>query len=278
MVVLDFTRVICTESVELSSVPDLDPRARALAIETWRGRMVNEHISAQVFAGLVPQAMRAGMPPETQAELASMISDELRHARQCAAVVSTLGGAPIADAPELRVLPEHPETTRRVAFLRNLLSVSCLSETMAVSLLEAERRDLEEEGSAAAHVLKRILADEVTHARFGWRSLESWVPGLDEEERGLLSAYLPTALQYLVAHELDHLAPAPPPTRAAAHAGVCDGANARLLVFETIEDVIVPGLEGLGLEARAAWTEVGARLGRDAQVEARAKVERVSVA
>ena len=53
----------------LDDLPELTPDERAMAVRTWRGRMVNEHASAQVFAGLVPQLMRAALPGALQAEV-----------------------------------------------------------------------------------------------------------------------------------------------------------------------------------------------------------------
>ena len=35
--------------------------------------------------------------------------------------------------------------------------------------------------------------------------------------------------------------------------GLCSGSDARTLFYGTVERVIVPGLEALGLTARAAW-------------------------
>jgi hypothetical protein len=232
--------------------PALDPRERALVEETWRGRMVNEHISAQVFAGLVPQAMRAAIPHAFLVELAEMVGDELDHARRCAGVLHALGGDPRAPLPELRKLPEHATASPLGALLRNVISVSCMSETVAVALIQAERIDLG--GSPAAKVLGSILGDEVRHARFGWKLIEELAP-LSNPVREEVGAYLPVALAHLVAHELDHLSPAPPPTKRAAQCGACDGQNARLILFQTIETVIVPGLERFGLPARGSWQE-----------------------
>ncbi|MCK6548411.1 ferritin-like domain-containing protein [Myxococcota bacterium] len=233
----------------------LSARERTLVESTWRGRMVNEHISAQVYAGLLQQGMRAGIPPAFLDELAAMIAEELTHAKLCAAVLHHLGGDPIAPLPELAALPEHRDTTPLAALLRNVLSVSCLSETVAVALIQAERLDLGD--SPAASVLGEILGDEVGHASFGWRLFAALGP-LEPHVQGALAAYLPTALTHLVAHELAHLSPAPAPTAAAAYAGACDGENARLVLFSTIDEVIVPGLERHGLPAARAWAELRA--------------------
>ena len=59
MPVLDLTRAATEAAVELPAEYSLDETERLAAIGTWRGRMINDHISARVFAGLIPQMMAA---------------------------------------------------------------------------------------------------------------------------------------------------------------------------------------------------------------------------
>jgi hypothetical protein len=235
----------------LDDLPELTPDERAMAVRTWRGRMVNEHASAQVFAGLVPQLMRAALPGALQAEVPSMIADEYRHARQCAGVVLALGGDPVAPLPTIQPLPDHADVSPLEAVLRNVISVGCLSETVAVSVIRAEHAELE--GSTLGGVLATILADEVQHARFGWKLLGMLAPRLDADARARTSRYLVDALRHQIAWEVPKL-PVNLGLRAElAMAGVCDGAQARELFFATIGEVVVPQLEAAGLDGRAAW-------------------------
>ncbi|MCA9663445.1 MAG: ferritin-like domain-containing protein [Myxococcales bacterium] len=250
MAILDLHKQAAAVDLDLGAL-DLGDAERASAIATWRGRMVNEHISARVFAGLVPQMMRAEIDADHQAAVAEMISDELRHARLCAAAVLALGGAPRAELPQLTAVPEHGDATPIEAILRNVISVSCLSETVAVALIDSER--LRAGPPALAELLKRILADEVQHARFGWRLLDELSPRLDAATRGRLSDYLVVAFAHLREHELAHIPARPAPSAAAESIGVCDGNEARALLFDTIEGVIIPGLCAHGLAAKAAW-------------------------
>lgn len=243
MITLDLRDQVAEERLPPGRLPELPPEPLRLAQETWRGRMVNEHASATVFAGLLLQAVEAGASARDQAALAEMIREEHTHARRCAAVLNALGGVPTGRLPPVRPLPRHEAATRREAYFRNLLSVCCLSETVAVALIDAERLALR--GSLPGTVLQEILADEVGHARFGWRTLEE--AGLSADERTDLARYLPTALAHLVEHELAHLSPLPVPTEALAEAGVCDGALARTIFFQTVEEVVVPSLDRLGV-------------------------------
>jgi hypothetical protein len=230
--------------------PLADPEMSAVQ-RTWRGRMVNEHISAQVFAGLIPQLMRAGASAKRQSEAAEMIADELRHARLCAEVLWLVHGEPVAELPEIESMPQHEDAAPLEALLRNLLSVCCLSETVAVSLISAER--LASGPEAIAGVLKQILADEVRHARFGWKVVDEIAPTLSPQVRDRLSAYLRVAFAHLEAHELAHLGVGPEPSPEAMAIGLCDGREARRLFYDTVEGIIVPRLEAYGFEARGAW-------------------------
>ena len=254
MIDLDLTTV---EPLPLADPPELEGGARTLAHATWRGRMLNEHVSARVFAGLVDSGMRAGIGSARLEALAQMISDELRHAKMCASVLTALGGEARTPLPALDSVPMHDDAPALEGFLRNVISVSCLSETVAVALIGAER--LEVETPEISQVLKRILADEVQHARIGWKLLADLGPELDDSSRSRLSEYLVDAFESLEAHELSHIPAQPCPSIEAARAGVCDGREARSLFYETVQTVIVPGLEAQGLRARDAWMAASGR-------------------
>ena len=68
-----------------------------------------------------------------------------------------------------------------------------------------------------------------------------------------LSSYLVVAFRYLREHELQHLPLGSKPSDEAEEVGVCDGMEARKLFFETVNMVIIPGLEALGFAATDAW-------------------------
>lgn len=251
MPLLDLTQEARQANLTLD-VEALTAAERQEAISTWRARMVNEHISARVFAGIIGQMMAAGVSASKQEAVAQMISDELRHGRQCASVVYALGGEPIAQLPELLPVPIHEDASPLEGLLRNILSISCLSETIAVALISVEREQAGPE--VLAQTLKTILADEVQHARFGWSLLEELAPTLDDELKGRLGDYLVYAFAHLREHELAHLpVQQTPHSEQAKSYGLCDGKDARQLFFETVEQVIIPRLEEHGLPAALAW-------------------------
>jgi len=243
---LDLTRLAATRRLQLRAPGQLAPAV----IATWRGRMINEYMSSYVFAGLAEQ-LRAAGDLAAAARCEEFAAEEREHGALCGAVVEAAGGAARAVVAPPRAVPEHRQTTRRVAAARNLLSVSCLSETVAVALIGAERLEMPE--GALRDVLTRIWADEIGHARFGWAWLDAALPQLSDDERRALERYLPTALAHLEHHELAHLpADSQPPAEGKVY-GLCSGRDARVLFYDTVTEVIVPELERRGLRAEAAW-------------------------
>src|SRR5258706_75410 len=89
----------------------------------------------------------------------------------------------------------EPARARMPAIARNILSICCLSETIAVALIGAER--LEMPPGSLRELLSRIWSDEVGHARFGWRFLARAWPELAADERDAVARYLPIAFGHL---------------------------------------------------------------------------------
>jgi hypothetical protein len=241
------------------TVPDRPHLVRA-ARATWLGRMANEHGSARVFDTLAGQLAEAGFDEADVAACRRFAVEERQHGVLCGAVVESLGGEAVADIDPPIPVPRHEGVSRLEAALRNLLSVSCLSETVAVALIAAERAEMPR--GRLRQVLTRIWSDEVGHARFGWRIVNARVPGLPFEVRERLGAYLEVAFAHTEEHELRHLPVHAQPADGAV-LGLCAGSDARELFYETIESVIVPGLERAGLPAARAWENRAGRARRE---------------
>lgn len=231
-------------------VPDL-PHLYDAAIATWKARMVNEHGSARVFDAIAEQLAQAGFDRSVVEQCRGFAGEERMHGALCGAVVEALGGEAVAVPLDEVPIPTHDDVSPLEAVLRNLISVSCLSETIAVSLIGAERVEMPE--GALHDLLTRIFSDEVGHARFGWRIVHAEVPRLDDAARRRLSLYLRVAFGHLEQHELAHLPVGACPPQGGEALGLCSGSAARELFFATVDTVIIPQLEAIGLEARRAW-------------------------
>ncbi len=244
---------------------------RDAAIRTWTGRMVNEHGSSRVFEGLHRQFSALGLPERDLNRLKDFAAEEKNHGVLCGAVVEALGGEARAPAIPVIPFPEHPDATPLEGALRNLLSISCLSETIAVALIGAERLEMPE--GPLNTLLTKIYAEECGHANFGWRLLGDLLKSGDQSPdapfkltegcdsvsegtkdlRARLSDYLIVAFAHLESHEMKHLPLDSNPPPEGAELGLCSGASARKLFYATVEGIIIPGLESHGLAARSAW-------------------------
>jgi len=244
--VLDLREAARAHAPELS----VEAGLAELAIGTWRARMINEYRSGQVFEALADQLEAAGLDPAAIARCRGFAHEERQHGVLCGAVVEALGGQARAELPPDAAVPEHADVGRREAALRNLLSICCLSETVAVALIGLEREQLPP--GPLHELLTTIWADECGHANFGWRRLPELVPVDDAQALERLGAYLRVAFAHLEAHELAHLPERDPP-RGGQAIGLCSGSEARVLLTATVEQIIVPGLEQAGLPARQAW-------------------------
>ncbi|MFO0662201.1 MAG: hypothetical protein U0165_20560, partial [Polyangiaceae bacterium] len=61
------------------------------------------------------------------------------------------------------------------------------------------------------------------------------------------------ALAHLEQHELAHINPRACPPKEGVALGLCNGLDARGLFYDTVNLVILPQLDALGLSARKAW-------------------------
>ncbi|MGE0784477.1 MAG: ferritin-like domain-containing protein [Sandaracinaceae bacterium] len=230
----------------------------AAAREGWRQRMAHEHRSSTVFSQLLPQLIAAGTDLDMKTCVLRMAMDELRHAGLCGAVIEALGGrAEIEVDLTTTPLPTHEDSSPRVAALRNVFFVCCLSETVAISVMAHELELIEEPVLRLA--VEQLSADESLHGRFGWLYLGQVWPSLTDDEREAFVRYLPVAFAFFERDLLSSVPEIAYEGREVGDAlwslGVRDAASTRELMYATIEEVIAPRLEELGVPARAAWEE-----------------------
>jgi hypothetical protein len=213
-----------------------DAESRQAAVVEWTNRMLHAHVASRLFAGLVPQMMRAGIDSAFQAATAEAVVNELRHARLCAAVIEALGGQTRAPLPDGCDVPRHDGVVPLEGLLRNVLSIICLDETVAVAQLENRHRNARE--STSRRVIAEILDDEINHSRLGWRLLQSLAPRIDAGMRQRLGAYLVPAFAQLFDEHLG--------------GGGSNPADSKTVFVDVINEVIVPRLESVDFPARAA--------------------------
>ncbi|MCA9604389.1 MAG: hypothetical protein KC619_02270 [Myxococcales bacterium] len=236
-----------------------DPRAVAAARAGWRRRMVDEHRSATVFSGLLPQLIEAELPIDFQGVVLRMAMDELRHGALCGAVARALGAEPVMEIEDAAEAPaKHEGATPLVRVLRNVIYASCISETASVALTAAERESTDAPFVRA--VLDQLFGDETLHARFGWLCLAETRARLTDDEREAVEAYLPHALSHYRRSILGRIGRPAEPKEAAldetalddterrdrGRLGVLDPELARDVLDDTLEGVVAPRLRDAG--------------------------------
>lgn len=247
--VLDLRAEVALEAAALhAALPTPDEgevSLRRQAIPTWLGRMTNEYGSARVFDAMADHARSLDFHFFATL-VAEFANEERRHGVLCGAVAQVLGGEAINTALPDATYPRHPDATSPVeGLLRNVMSVCCLSETVAVALIGAELEEMPQ--GALADRLRSIWADEIGHSRVGWTFFHEHARTLSALERASLGRYLVHALDHLEAHELAHIPPHAVPPTGGERFGMCSGADARTLMYRTIEQVILPSLAQSGI-------------------------------
>ncbi len=261
MIFLDLQKQVKAAPFEAFDVSVLTPFERASALRNWQDRMVSEHVSARVFAGFFDKMLRAGVGHFYLDMARSAMEEELRHGVLCGRVLVALGGE--ARAPLPSPLPEverHSDVDPVEAVLRDALSIGACSETVAVALVGAEREQAK--NPVLREVLEQILADEVGHARLGFKLLDDLLPTQEEKVRRRLSAYLVAVFEHQIAFHSPFL-DMPEMTDRGVMFGAADGPSNWMVFVETMRAVTIPALSQRGLFAEAAWDMAVRRIQQD---------------
>lgn len=193
--------------------------------------------------------------PQELVDLASQAAlDEADHASRCRDIVVSLQskvsldsraivGNERVDCPqESGTSPQHvplggPELSEEERALYTSVAACCITETLATALLVEIRKHVREEPIAAT--VKKILKDEVNHARLGWAHLAWAAPRTDVQWlASRLSAMFRAALP-----ECDELTG----TSDLIGYGILPPKLGREVVSTTFEGVIRPGFARYGL-------------------------------
>ncbi len=215
---------------------------RALAASAWSFRWLVE-LEAEVRFGRLAGRLERAAAGVTLVELARRASrDERRHAGLCAELASEYGqpvdGVPLPP-PEVAPAVLEPEQ----ALLYEMVAACCVAESGSVavltSLLAAARKP------RLRAVLHQLAVDEVAHARLGWAVLAT---AQRRGATGFLGPLLPAMLRGSIDDDLFEQVD---PTREdplLLEAGVLPHTAKRELFVRTLEEVILPGLDGAGVD------------------------------
>jgi rubrerythrin len=219
--------------------------------EAWAFRTRVEREAARRFERLA-EAIRALDPDSPVVDMMRRAAgDEVRHAALCAGLSEAYGRPAADDAPD-------DQLGAREAILYEVVAACCITETESVATVATLLAEPAEPRIRA--VLHEIARDEVTHSRMGWAHLAREAP------RGVafLSDWIPIMLAGTVEPELfapNDAADAEPDAAELLRHGVLPRARKREIFVGTLEEVVFPGLEKLGVDAgpSRAWLAAASR-------------------
>ena len=223
---------------------------RQIAGEAWAFRARVEREAANRFRRL-SAAIPAFDPDSPVCGLLwRAASDEDRHAELCAELAASYGCAAAADPADVPIAPRT--FGARDAILYEIVAACCITETESVATLATLLGERAEPRVRA--VLREIARDEVVHGRMGWAHLSREAAARDVS---FLSACIPTMLSGTVDEGL-FSAEQTGPDELLRH-GVLPPARKREIFVRTLEEVVLPGLERLGISAAPARAWIATR-------------------
>ncbi len=224
----------------------LGPSLQQVVIATW-GLRYRIETEASLRFGHLSRRLHAFGAPGALVELAERASrDETRHASHCQRLFRAAGGTQLTAVE--RVVEYAPASWAEAERLTyEVAAQSCLAETESMASLVTL---LEAAGTPELKcVLRELARDEVHHSRLGWAYL-AWARS--RVDFGFLGARLPGMIAGSAGPEIFNA-----PAGAADHPdllrlGVVPMSLRRRVYVETLQSVVFPGLELLGVETAAA--------------------------
>ena len=217
---------------------------RKAAYGVWSYRLESELDAAERFRSLAPTLQALGSSPSLVDMAHEAASDELRHASLCRELIVHFGGTLPTEKPRVpagRIAPAGLEDRERALY--EIVALSCITETLSTALLgELVARAGDPVCKQAMH---SILRDEVNHSRLGWALLA------EEHARGArdcVGRHVPEMLEAALGpHFFAFAAPDAQQTELAAIDSL-ERPERQRIVRETLEGVVLPGLERFGIE------------------------------
>jgi hypothetical protein len=244
--------------------PALPEHVRRIAASAWTFRWKVELEAEARFTRLAERMEQIGASP-SMADLARRAAqDERRHARLCAQLAEGYGESiPIAAPAALaEIAPSGLKLRGKVLY--EVVAACCITETESMGVLTtllgatgsggdggpagAAR------GSPVRQVLRELAEDEVGHSRLGWAHLAS------EHAQGVtsfLGPLVPSMLEGSIDADLFARVSPEREDEALLQHGVLPHALKREVFARTLEEVVFPGMDGLGVDTgpARAWLD-----------------------
>jgi hypothetical protein len=247
------------------TLASLTPSQRQAIGQAWLGRSASEAGAAENFRLIVRSLREAGADAALVEMAERSIADELEHAELCRQVASRYLAreAPLPEARKARY-PTFDGASPELVALLHLVLNCCFNETSATAYLGLCLSQAH--GPLVHAALREMLSDDIDHARLGWAVLSSTLAA-NPALAPVLSGYvLPLTKMNFRTWRVGET----PMHEEPAH-GCPTGAEVARSIVESMDELVLPGLERAGLDVTVAraWiaadTASRARLGMVAQ-------------
>lgn len=162
---------------ELGPAPELREDVRAIATRAWEDRARAEYIGVMIVRRFHGFLVDVNAPMDLQELALAMQLQEQQHANYCWEAARTLGsdGSLAFELNELQQPRDDSPLDRQLIDM--ILATYCIGEVVALVLLQHSIKALPD--SPYRDILRRILKDEVLHARFGAELLRQVREGVE---------------------------------------------------------------------------------------------------
>ena len=217
---------------------------RQQAANIWAMRAGLELSVSAGYAIILRELLEFGAEKSVLALCAGSAVDEIQHAQWCLDLAERIDGKERPwPAPTSLHVPSYSGIARgpMLAAL-HLVAMSCLNETIACErLLEAMRPT---KLPSARLTLKRILSDEIKHARAGWAHLASRYVTADMKQ--VLGTMVPFLVQSSLVSLIEENETIP--SEEFSQWGLPCVDEARAQAQRAIDQIVMPGFAQLGVE------------------------------
>ena len=235
---------------------DFPLAARERAAGVWAFRARAEAIASGRFVQLARDLADVNAPRVVVELTERAAEEESRHIEICMELVQALGGGITRpERPEFRLGSDLVDKERTV--LLQMVGTSCINETVSATVL-AEMMRRAEPGDLHDSV-QEILRDEIDHGRVGWAYLAHMA---QKGDVGFVGDALPLLLDAAIEDELFDTPDPDDPDAATMCLGTLPKVERARLFHAAVSELILPGLEHFGIDARSGHLWLEKRSGR----------------
>lgn len=218
----------------------------------WRNRERIEYEAASVFQQLGQKLLVLYGQEDPISKLSfKAYEDEIRHANRCIEILSH-SPVPLKAVNKNIVVSLGPkEWSVADQVLYASVAMGCITESLSAALLTNMHKKAGP--GLIKEVVHEILVDEVSHGRIGWAELSRVAEGRDIS---WLSQHLPAMFSEAIASDVSPMLGLEKEDQDYSQWGILKPSFAKDIMIETMETVILPGLQHFGVNTESSIQKI----------------------